>query len=322
MPRRYVKRRRYGFPRHRSYRRRAGRIPNMRRPLRAAATAAASTNTSVRMCKDLGALWPGCAIVKLKLNFVSFVGGVAANATQSNNVVQGRIIAYPWRPLSLLSANGGWTPSFNDSGDAAAGVSLITRPAVGFQKLVGTADPSIYLRCATLRMTYRLKLKFMDSNAASNQPGHAVTCIRGYTRPFDNTEALLANPNSETQMDLNLAQPHVRQRYATKTGRITNVNAFTAAPADLPMPEMKMSGSVWPHRTMEIPWGTYVGNDSSFGNSTTNPSDLASLEWAARVHQPSSTTNADTTRAAQYFVWMEGALVFTCLFKDPIGGLT
>lgn len=310
------RRSRYGRKRH--------RVPSVRRAPRQAAKAASDPRTSVRMCKDLGALWPGCAIVKLKMFFVTFVGGVSAGLSSSNNVVQGTIVAHPYRPLATLSANTGWAPTTNDSGNPAGGTNtLITRSAVGFTKLVGTADPSIYLRVATLRMQYKLKLKFMDSRASGNQPAHSVTSIRGYTRPFDNTEALLANPATENQMDLNLAQPHVRQRYATKTGRISNVSGFTTAPADLPMPEMSMSGSVWPHRTMEIPWSTYVGNDSSFADSTHNPADLANLEWCARVHQPSTKT-ADDTGAVYptYYVYMEGSLVFTCIFKDPIGGLT
>lgn len=304
--------------------RKRSKIPSVRRAGAQAARAAASNQTSVRMCKDIGALWPGCSIVKLKLHFVSFVGGVTAGVGVINNAVQGSIVAHPYRPLAALSVNTGWAPTCNDSGNPSGGTNtLITRSAVGFTKLVGTADPSIYLRVATLRMQYRLKLRFFNNNSAVGAPCHMVNALRGYTRPFDNTEALLGNPTSENQMDLNLSQPHVRQRYARKLGASVNMNAFTAGPSYQPMPEMVMTGSVWPHRTMEIPWATYLGNDTSFGTSSANPTDLASLEWCVRAHQPSTTVASDATpRYPQYFVYMEGSLVFTCLFKDPIGGLT
>lgn len=275
------------------------------------------------MCKDLGALWPGCTIVKLKLHFMQFVGGIGAGAPHASTVVssgQYRIDCHPFRPCALLSNSTGWsanTGQFNDSS------GITTRSAVGFAKLIGTANPSIYRRVCTLRMQYNLKISLIDANGASGQPAHAMTQVTGYTRPFDNTESLLAAPATQDQLDLNVSQPNVRRRFFKGTPRMTNVNAYTSAPADLPMPECRLRGSVWPHRTIEIPWGTYVGNDSSFADSTHNPQDLASLEIGWYSSQPTLNHDDDTQpRYAQFWPYLHGDLIFTCLFKDPLEGLT
>lgn len=299
----------------------------MRRPLRAAATAAASSSTSVRMCKDLGALWPGCAIVKLKLHFVAYVGGTSTSSPATATAVaanwgQGRIVCNPWTPLRILAVPN-WVPTGGDSGNNAGNTNtLISRNAVGYSKLIGTADPSIYKRVCTLRMQYDLKLVLVTSQAGASQPSAVLDHITAYTRPFDNTESLLAAPSSQDGVDLNITQPHVRRRHVANLARICNMNGYTAASADLPQPVIRMRGSVWPHRTCEIPWASYIGNDTSFAIAGADPSDLASLEWGFYSHSPGlNAVDQGATRGAVYLPYMQGTLVFTCLFKDPNAGL-
>lgn len=330
MPRRFI-RRGYGISsfrrRRRFVRRGRARIPNMRRPLRAAATAAASNTTAVRMCKDLGVLWPSCTLVKLKQHFVSYVG--SANGTNALPLAygQGSIVCYPFAPLAALSSVAGWSSLFNDSGDSAGTVTTSALQPVGWGKLIGSADPTIYGRACCLRMQYDLRLVVAPNQPANTGglPAQLTAAITAYTRPFDATEGILTAPTTQDQADLNVSQPHVRRRYARHGCRITSIPAATAGgvPTELIPPEIRMRGSVWPHHVLEIPWSTYIGNDASFGTSGANPSDLAKLEWAYHKHRPSfNIANDGTKMYGNDLQYMEGFLVFTMLFKDPHGGLT
>lgn len=330
MPRRFV-RRGYGISsfrrRRRFVRRGRARIPNMRRPLRAAATAAASNTTAVRMCKDLGVLWPSCTLVKLKQHFVCYVG--SANGTNALPLqhAQGTIRCFPTAPLGALSSLAGWSSLFNDSGDSAGTVTTAALQPVGWLKLIGAADPAIYQRACCLRMQYDLRLVIAPNQPANfgGLPAQLTAAITAYTRPYDASEGLLVAPSTQDQADLNISQPHVRRRYARNISKMISIPAATAGgvPAHIPAPEIRMRGSVWPHHVLEIPWSTYIGSDSSFAAYNAQPSDLANLEWGYHKHRPSfNIANDGTKMYGNDLPYMEGFLVFTMLFKDPHGGLT
>jgi hypothetical protein len=280
------------------------------------------------MCKDLGALWPGCVVVKLKSSSMincDTQGGAAAYAPTASNVYQGAIRCYPYGALAQIG--NGFLDVVGMANDSPANLLGDTVLPVGWAKMISSAGGSgLYLRCCVLRMQYRVKLHHVvvltgQAVAAGPSP---CTGVFAYTRPYDNTETYLTPPSTLSIMTSNLCQPNVRRRYASGTQTQMAGNSAGTAPtwgagAIARYPVVKFSGSVWPHRTLDMSWATYVSSDSSFSTSANVPTDVTYLEIASHIHKASQAANASTAGMGLVaYHWMEVDLVWTLLFKDPV----
>lgn len=284
-----------------------------------AASSAAKSSSAVRMCKDLGALWPGCVVTKMKIACMQNMNTNAAGTITYANNDQYTLMGSIFQPFTKFGHNNvAQLGADFDSG--SGGTSIAANLPVGFAKMA-----ALYLRYCVLRLQYRVKLHFIPA-PQTPQAYNTTTCIRAYTRPFDSTESQLQAPATEANMDQNLCQPNVKQRFPRNTGKIGSAVSLGTypTPADA-YPTCMIKGSLWPHRTLDEAWSTYISSDLNFGTTAAGgalPSDYSMLEIAWRNHLPELHTAANDGMQNIFIVWAETQLVFTVLFKDPIANQT
>lgn len=323
--------------RRRMYGRRRSRVPS-RVPkasaLRAAHAIAASNRTSVRMCKDLGVLWPNCVVVKLKDHFFAYCGtngAATAYAPVPTSKYQGCITGYPYAPYVNFGDTFGNPRTMNTD---SQGSLLGNRQPLGWGRLIGDASSAagatgaLYGKCCCLRVDYNLKYYLMSNieTAKGTTPWNARTGIAAYTRDYDFTETNMGDISSMVTFSQNIIQPNVRVHRKITHGHAkqANFNATAAAASlsDLDCTTVHIKGTLWPHRALEQSWATYVSSDTSFGLYNANPTDYARVEIGIKAHQLSLAQDSDTLNGHLFKPYVQAFVTYTCLFKDPRPGIT
>jgi hypothetical protein len=255
-------------------------------------------------------------VAKTKLHFMTGLNAGAAALTNGTIATDKR----SYLTLLLLP----WGGNFLTSTTPDAGMTANNVNAIGIGRLLGTVGTaSLYTNACCLRVQGWLSLTISeagatdsDYKAAGGKPranlGQVVYRVR------DNSEGGLTAPLTQATADIQYVQPNCRKKRWMDVSSNTVYNQAVATALVRPaFPSVRTTFTVdhFIHTVVDESFAAYVSNSSSFAGSAAAPQNYALIDIATFWN------SANGTYTCPNAGYIQGELVFTCIFKDPIASI-
>jgi hypothetical protein len=295
------KRRRFTRKAGKRYRGRAYKPSVAKRLVRGSLRAAKNVYQKADVCKDLGVMFPECMLVK----FTYILGTKIFSVAGATPYYDAIITLFPYRPCASIGA-APW--------NSVIGGDTLTNDAVGWSRLVGASSPSLYKRCCVASVKYQVLIHPKAMLTSGGNPLTAFYTIQDWRHSQHFYSANSARETAPTTCDafsLSQAQPDVKTQSKLSPGTAICSNANPAANLVFPPASAcTWKGTFWPHKELGIPYTDYVGADGSFGQATTNPANLCTMQVFGVRGDPAILTGSDRVDEVRV------KLVFNCILKD------
>lgn len=270
---------------------------------RTAGRAAVQRSAPAALCRDLGSIYPSCLVLRCKQRGIFEAAVLDGTAVASDK--------YYWRSFPIFPSTANGTTALMT---AFAGGTAINLMPYGLSRIFGTSGTNgVYQRCCVLkaRMFVRFTLR-VDVAGVTLDPLGGNWLHFQHTRDGDG-EALAA-PTTQALADRAFAQPDVRTRQKSLNEGIAAYTAGTThrTPRALIVSQRRV---MWPHKELDQSFDNYVGQEVSFGDQGTRPSNFCVLELAGFGNSVNGSVTVENQGTLEMFV------EYTLLLKDPYASI-
>lgn len=311
------KRRRYSSRRrtYRNYRRKRSRLSlDQTMTLIAVKNATSSKRQYGWIARDLGHLYPDVLAVKLYQS--------ASVSLPNINHYTGILLVGGYRPMQDMTFG---------SPDSGYSVYDQTNP-VGFDRLCGSdSTNSIYRLYCAISVAYDIRVALYPD--ISKVP--AASTDTGFERQFPpwlhhlqhmNWQSVSGIGPSSTQplIDVRRAQPQTRKQWTNGWSNGVHLGdpaSSVAAYVPIEPRSVRWRGVAWAHRCLDVPFSSYLGDQSHWHVYNAGPSDsflpVVKYDGAALGFNADGADLDNTAAATKHHVFITIDACYTYLFKQP-----